>query len=187
MLCGDISTNPGPIKYSWIECGRPVKCNQQALMCDFCDRWVHRKCTNPLLCESDFYKLEDSNVNFYCQTCVDRLLEFSESYFENSTLGDETFSWNSSNVANKSGVGNESYLTYTENDSRDVESDVHEEVFREIRQAHSKYKNNVIITHLNVNSLRYKFMEAGELLYDKLSDICFFFRRDEIGWHFQQV
>ena len=83
-------------------------------------------------------------------------------------------------MANKSGVGNESYLTYTENDSRDVESDVHEEVFREIRQARSKYKNNVIITHLNVNSLRYKFMEAGELLYDKLSDICFF-RRDEIG------
>ena len=80
-------------------------------------------------------------------------------------------------MANESGVGNESYLSYAENDSsvsRDVNNDVHEDVFREVRQARSKYKNNVIITYLNVNSLRYKFMEAGELLYDKLSDICFF-------------
>ena len=32
----------------------------------------------------------------------------------------------------------------------------------------------MIVTHLNVNSLQYKFMELGEILYDKLSDICFF-------------
>ena len=64
--------------------------------------------------------------------------------------------------------------------SRDVNIDVHDksesshDVFQELRQTRLKYKNNTIITYLNVNSIRYKFMEVGELLYDKLSDICFF-------------
>ena len=64
--------------------------------------------------------------------------------------------------------------------SRDVNIDVHDksesshDVFQELRQTRLKYKNNTIITYLNVNSIRYKFMEVGELVYDKLSDICFF-------------
>ena len=77
LLSGDVSMYLGPIRYPCIGCGRPVKCNQQALMCDFCDKWVHRKCTNPLVCESDFFKLEDSTDNFYCQACKNRLHEFS--------------------------------------------------------------------------------------------------------------
>ena len=33
---------------------------------------------------------------------------------------------------------------------------------------------NVFITYLNMNSFRYKFMELSDILYDRLSDICFF-------------
>ena len=40
--------------------------------------------------------------------------------------------------------------------------------------ARRKNRDNVFITYLNVNSLRYKFIELGDILYDKLSDICFF-------------
>ena len=46
--------------------------------------------------------------------------------------------------------------------------------FEELKNLRLKNSDNVIATHLNVNSLRYKFMELGEILYDKLSDICFF-------------
>ena len=46
--------------------------------------------------------------------------------------------------------------------------------FEELKNLRLKNRDNVIVTHLNVNSLRYKFMELGEILYDKLSDICFF-------------
>ena len=53
--------------------------------------------------------------------------------------------------------------------SRDVNTDVHDEdshdVFQELRQTGLKYKNNTIIKYLNVNSIQYKFMEVGELLY----------------------
>ena len=43
----------------------------------------------------------------------------------------------------------------------------------DLRQVREKYRQNVIITYLNVNSFRYKFMELSDMLYDKLSDICF--------------
>ena len=118
--------NPGPIRNPCIGCGRPVKCNQQALMCDFCDKWVHRKCTNPLVCESDFFKLEDSTDNFFCQACMYRLPEFSESFFHDSSLVDETFSSSLSNMTNISGEESESCLAYTDLDqnmSRDVNID----------------------------------------------------------------
>ena len=85
LLSGDVM-NPGPIRHPYIGCGRPVKCNQQTLMCDFCDKWVHRKCMNPLVCESDFFKLEDSTDNFYCQAYKNRLPEFSESFFRDFLL-----------------------------------------------------------------------------------------------------
>ena len=116
LLSGDVSTNPGPIRHPCVGCGRPVKCNQQALMCDFCDKWVHRKCTNPLVCESDFFRLEDSTDNFYCQVCDNRLPEFSESFFHNSSLGNETFSSNLSNLSSHSGEESESCLAYTVNE-----------------------------------------------------------------------
>ena len=101
-------------------------------MSDFCDEWVHRKCTNPLVCESDFFKLEDSTDNFYCQVCVSRLSEFSESFFDNSSLGNETFSSSLSNLTSNSGEESKSCLAYTDTDtesnmSRDVNNAVHEE------------------------------------------------------------
>ena len=44
-LCGDISLNPGPgIKHPCAVCGKPVKVNQRAVQCDYCDRWHHARC-----------------------------------------------------------------------------------------------------------------------------------------------
>ena len=86
-----------------------------------------------------------------------------------------------SNVSSNSVEQSESCLPYTDNElnmSHDVNTDEREEdshdVFQELRQTRLKYKNNTIIMYLNMNSIRYKFMEVGELLYGKLSDICFF-------------
>ncbi|MCW4342515.1 MAG: hypothetical protein N0E48_03985 [Candidatus Thiodiazotropha endolucinida] len=53
-------------------------------------------------------------------------------------------------------------------------SDHEHDAFRELRTIRQKNSASVIITHLNINSYRYKFMEIGEILYDKLVDICFF-------------
>ena len=34
MLSGDVSLCPGPVRHPCVGCVRPVKCNQQVLMCD---------------------------------------------------------------------------------------------------------------------------------------------------------
>ena len=44
LLCGDIHTNPGPVRYPCGICRRPVAKNHRALMCQDCDVWVHIKC-----------------------------------------------------------------------------------------------------------------------------------------------
>ena len=45
LLCGDISLNPGPgIKHPCAVCSKPVKVNQRAVQCDYCDRWHHARC-----------------------------------------------------------------------------------------------------------------------------------------------
>ena len=96
LLSGDISLNPGPVKYPCIGCKKPVKSNQQAIQCDFCDQWIHRKCTNPLMAEPDYKRLGQSTDNYYCYNCIHRLPILSDSFFNYSDIDDETFSTTSS-------------------------------------------------------------------------------------------
>ena len=186
LLSGDISLNPGPVRFPCITCSKPVKSNQLAFQCDFCDRWIHRKCTNPLVTEAEFRQLERFTDNFYCQECKDRLPHLSDSFFDNSNLSDETFSTNT--TTNDASLYT-SYLSCTEistnephdqsdigqsHDSINIQDGDSHDAFEELRSVRLKNRDNVLITYLNVNSFRYKFMELGEILYDKLSDVCFF-------------
>lgn len=42
LLCGDMSLNPGPgEKHPCAVYDKPVKSNQTAIQCDYCDRWHH--------------------------------------------------------------------------------------------------------------------------------------------------
>ena len=194
LLSGDVSLNPGPVRHPCRTCEKPVKRNQMAFLCDFCERWIHRKCTSPIVTESEFRRLEETDDNFFCQHCVNRLPELSDSYFANSSLGNETFA---SLSEFDSLSTNQSYFPSTANisiindslpsNSRDADSSPlqtrdqnnrdgsqREDPYQEMRQVRSKCRNNVLISYLNINSFRYKFMEIGEILYDQLSDICFF-------------
>ena len=80
MLSGDISSNPGPIRYPCTVCQKAVRSNQQGIQCDFCDRWTHRKCTNISI--SEYKRLGNSDDPFFCYICEVRLPDFSDSYFE---------------------------------------------------------------------------------------------------------
>ena len=44
LLAGDISINPGPIRYPCSVCGKAVATNHRAISCDECQSWVHIKC-----------------------------------------------------------------------------------------------------------------------------------------------
>ena len=43
---GDISLNPGPIKYPCGKCYKPVAKNHRALFCEVGNQWWHIKCAN---------------------------------------------------------------------------------------------------------------------------------------------
>ena len=148
--------------------------------------------------ESEYRRLGDSDENFYCQRCSDRLPELSDSYFANSSLGNETFrtmsesdslflesdslSINESSPPSPANSGvsvplnsrDTDYSPLSSRDQNNQDGSQVEDPFKEMRQVRSKCRNNVLISYLNINSFRYKFMEIGDILYDQLSDICFF-------------
>ena len=178
LLSGDISLNPRPVKFPCIGCTKPVKSNQQALQCDFCDQWIHRRCTNPLMAEPEYNRLGQSSDNFYCHNCTDRLPLLSDSFFDRSDIADETFSTNSSifdTSATSSYLPSAETTTFQSHDpdiaesgdarSHDINSDQNggSDVFDELRKARRKNRDHVFISYLNVNSFRYKFMELSDI------------------------
>ena len=84
LLSGDIHYNPGPVKHPCTDCNKPVKSNQKAIQCDFCDLWIHLKCTK--LTVSEYNLMSKSNDCFYCECCEDRLPNFFN-FSRNSELG----------------------------------------------------------------------------------------------------
>ena len=44
LLCGNVSTNPGPVQYPCTVCSQCVKSNQRGVLCDSCGKWSHTRC-----------------------------------------------------------------------------------------------------------------------------------------------
>lgn len=44
LLLYNVELNPGPVYFPYSVCYKPVRVNQQALLCDFCTYWCHRIC-----------------------------------------------------------------------------------------------------------------------------------------------
>ena len=147
LLSGDVHQNPGPLKFPCINCRKPVKSNQRGIQCDFCDLWVHLKCS-PLTIQQ-YDKLSTSDDEYFCENCNDRLPNFSDSYFE-FLVDDQS---NAPLDINTSGVN--------------------KNIFQQLRDSRSKHPGNFIAAYININSLRYKFNEIQELLDDKVVDLLY--------------
>ena len=161
-MSGDVHYNPGPIRYPCTKCKQPVKSNQKALQCDFCDHWTHLRCTT--ITVKEYHILAKCDDQYFCHLCNDRLPSFSDSFFLNTSVGnnntvfDETLE-NTSNTPNStSGV----------NKNEEINS-----VFERLRESRRLHPRNFLAAHININSYRYKFDEIKELLSDKIVDIFF--------------
>ena len=79
FLCGDVSLNPGPgVKHPCAVCAKPVKSNQKAIQCDYCDRWHHARCCN--INNLVYDALANSSCMWICCDCG--LPSFSSSLFD---------------------------------------------------------------------------------------------------------
>ena len=67
LLCGDVSLNPGPVKYPCGICDRSLKSNQRGIQCDYCDTWFHVNCINlnPIIYEA----LANTSCIWECDQC----------------------------------------------------------------------------------------------------------------------
>ena len=55
----------------------------------------------------------------------------------------------------------------------DVSLSDEEDIFHDLHFVRNRCRNNVIISHLNINSLRHKFHDLSDLFSDRLLDILF--------------
>ena len=69
LLGGDIYVNPGPNwKYPCVACKKPVKANQDGILCDDCEVWFHPKCVH--IDEQEINAPDDLNKNWSCLQCI---------------------------------------------------------------------------------------------------------------------
>ena len=70
---------------SQVDFKQPVKSNQKALQCDFCDHWTHLRCTT--ITVKEYHILTKCDDQYFCHLCNDRLPAFSDSFFLNTFIG----------------------------------------------------------------------------------------------------
>ena len=89
--------------------------------------------------------ISGADFNFVCNKCSARTLPF---YY----------------------IGHLSNISTSLSDSSMSER---EDIFHELRLVRGRCKKNIIVSHLNINSLRDKFKDLSDLFSDKLVDILF--------------
>ena len=70
LLGGDISTNPGPVRFPCVECKRPVARNQRGIECDSCELWTHAKCIEMSISEHESLTEDETWLCSKCQNQV---------------------------------------------------------------------------------------------------------------------
>ena len=158
LLClsGDIAVNPGPAARKWKfpckECAKPVKSNDKGLQCDSCDIWCHLKCVPDAIKISprEYDVLANTDTNWYCYRCI--IPDFNDSFFSNKEEQNDSVN----NVQNNDDSTNSTNPLY--------------EGFIDLRKRNS---GNFIVSHININSLQYKWDELREILEKNLVDCLF--------------
>ena len=166
ILCGDISTNPGPVRFPCGTCSKSVRANQHGLQCESCDIWSHRVCVN--MTKPEYFRLGNSWESWFCEPCL--LPQFSDSFFSLNQTFNSSYLPSSINTSQLEG----SVELNISGVSGDRDEEMNFDPFTELKKVRHKHKNNVIVSYLNINSLRYKLAEISDILYDKLTDVCFF-------------
>ncbi|CAG2210856.1 unnamed protein product [Mytilus edulis] len=146
LLSGDVSLNPGPVKFPCGTCEKGVRKNQRAIQCDDCNVWFHLKCIDLPL--NEYELLGSTTDSWFCKICY--LPDFSDSYFidfnEESNAPNDSLSSNSTSGVNKL-------------------------LFQDLRETRRLHPKNFIAAYVNINSLRYKFDEVKDLLTDNIVDL----------------
>ena len=170
LSCGDIATNPGPKrtrslpKYPCSECRKAVRNNQDAILCTNCNKWSHAKCL-PMSRPIFQYYLDKPNIEWCCPTCA--LPPLSDSFFAQDSEGEVL---SSIMEVNSSECENEKLQENTAELSEDEEIISENAQLELLRRYHSK---DLLIAHLNINSVQNKFEELSGVIKTIRAHIMF--------------
>lgn len=89
MVCGDIHSNPGPIRNPCSVCSRSVRSTDKSLLCDGCDLWTHCKCASVSPAMYGQYQLLDY-FDWSCPRCLASQLPFVDCSTLNSSTSSDS-------------------------------------------------------------------------------------------------
>ena len=69
VLCGDIHTNPGPVRYPCGICKRSVATTHKGLLCDLCNSWFHIVCVNVTVDVYESFRRKN-DFDWQCPACL---------------------------------------------------------------------------------------------------------------------
>ena len=88
ILCGDISLNPGPLRYPCEICGQAVRKTRRAIMCKECSVWFYQACS--YIKDFNFETLE-KHPSYVRSCCNCGLTSFSFSMFSSGIVTSNRF------------------------------------------------------------------------------------------------
>ena len=144
IISGDIALNPDPPKYPCGECYKPVAKTHRAVLCEGCNYWWHIKCAS--ISPSEYSSLSKTSDAWLCKNC--NSFHFMDSFFEQE---------NDTNIEL----------------SINIDETNQQSVFEELKDVKKKHPRKFIVAHLNINSMKFKFVEIEELLNEKTVDLLF--------------
>ena len=176
-VCGDIHPHPGPVakrntKYPCKDCGKGVRSNQDAILCSQCNTWAHAKCIGFSKVQFKYY-LENPTIDWRCWECDFPYWNMNEFIFMDNI--DHIQPDNSSNLARNIVETNE-YANKTKNSTITKKHSLHNNTDNpdtqycsnsDLMTHRNKNASDILLSHLNINSIQNKFEEL-KLLNNKL-------------------
>ena len=151
---GDISLNPGPDqivsdngkkpvwKFPCAVCDKPVRCNQKGILCNGCDSWHHIKCID--MDVETYVALSYSQDQWFCKANnCNWPFDFSNLFFESS------FSSDTVQISTPAHHDSSVIPTLRHNDQLENQRNI---------------CNDILLCHLNINSIQNKFEELVALI-----------------------
>lgn len=179
LISGDISANPGPIKFPCVECDRPVAKNQRGIMCDNCDMWSHAKCIN--MSNEDYDRLSSTDVNapeehWFCSQCLptaDAITSLPDDDGHDSVSDTECDTANTRQITpiKDSRQQPDNRPKRSDSEQTGCGTALEGSMFQDLKLLRSKCAKSPILAYLNINSLKYKYIDLSQIFQYRLLDI----------------
>ena len=88
ILCGDISLNPGPLRYPLEICGQAVRKTRNAITCKECSVWFYQACS---YIKNFNFKTLEKHPSYVGSCCNCGLTSFSSSMFSSGIVTSNRF------------------------------------------------------------------------------------------------